>query len=119
MNRSIDHRRTMGMALAALLAAAAFALTFALTASPAHAADTGGPAAAVATAADGDVSAQTSADCVYYLRAVGYEVGPKRTQACNTGGSGSWGAKAFCMIGLMDGGVSEYHADNACTLAAR
>ncbi|MEU5874111.1 hypothetical protein AB0A73_21465 [Glycomyces sp. NPDC047369] len=119
MIRSTDRRRTTTMVFAALFAAAAFALTFALTAAPAHAADTGGSTAAAAAAADGDVGAQTSADCVYYLQLAGYNVGPKRTQACNTGASGVWGAKLFCIIGLTDGGVSDYHAGNACTLAAR
>ncbi|SDD76512.1 hypothetical protein [Glycomyces harbinensis] len=97
------------------------AVTFALTASPGHAAEPSTPDSAhlASTGGGNPIEVQTSADCVYYLRVVGYEVGPKRTDACNRGEGGTGAAHWVCSGLLQSGGVTAYHADNACTLAAR
>lgn len=112
-------RSSSRKALIALSASAFAAATFAM-ASPAQASRPSATEAAPVAIAEGssDVGIQTSADCVYYLRAVGYAVGAQRTQNCNTGASGDTWSYAFCYGGLVAGGVSEYHAGNACRLAA-
>jgi hypothetical protein len=99
--------------LSAIFASSVAAVAFAVSAVPAHAsrADT------AALASSSHPSPRTSADCAYYLRSVGYAVGPQRTQACNDGASGVWAAWGFCYARLVDGGVSKYHADKACVLA--
>ena len=103
------HRNT----LLAIFASCVAAVAFAISAVPAQAA----PAETASRIGSNHPSPQTSADCVYYLRAVGYAVGPQRTQACNEGASGGWAAWGFCYARLVDGGVSKYHADKACVLA--
>ncbi|THV23450.1 hypothetical protein [Glycomyces paridis] len=108
------NRKALYALITSILAAAFF-----MSAAPAQAAESGtaARAAAVETVTD-DFGIQTSADCVYYLRAVGYAVGPTRTQACNTGAGGQWFSQVYCIAGLINGGVSDYHAANACKLAA-
>ncbi|WP_158894405.1 hypothetical protein [Amycolatopsis anabasis] len=71
-------------------------------------------------AADGQsgpqqVTPQTPADCVYYLRLAGYTITAKRVDACNSATT-PIGGYAFCVGGLVDYGVTRYHADNACRL---
>ncbi|MFD0687599.1 hypothetical protein [Actinomadura fibrosa] len=71
------------------------------------------PSQAVATVERSNVqqSAPASpADCVYYLSLAGYTITPARVSACNAGDG------LNCWVRLMNTGVSNYHAANACRL---
>jgi hypothetical protein len=114
MRRSVPRTITLSVALslAAVVGAAAT--------SPVFAAAAGTPPLAVsATQESRQLEVLTPAHCLRYLNAAGYPSETEVVAACDAGDSGEAGAYGVCYSGLISWGVTEFHADWACKLAAQ
>jgi hypothetical protein len=58
----------------------------------------------------------SAADCLHYLDLAGYQLTVARANACESGESDGTG-QLNCFLGLINTGVTDYHASNACELA--
>ena len=80
------------------------------------------PAAVAAPAAlpaqiSQDVQPASYTHCWSYLASVGYTLTDERLNACANGAFGGWIGDLNCFLGLMNSGIVERHAAEACERA--